>query len=349
MRCPGRSGRSGPELALEALLGLVDGALVGAGGEVLPAAVGRPRTRCRPAPRALTALAAWAERGVQDRAGGDAGEDALELEQLADPAYGVARADREPRVDQRRRRTARGRSPRRGCAGRRPARRTAARRRRSCTSGLCSRKNRPTPISVPVVPRPATKWVTVGQVGQDLGAGALVVRERRWPGCRTGRASPSRGAPRRAAWPTRTASLEPPAAGEEMISAPHIAQQLAALARRCSPASRRPSGSPRAWPPSPARCRCCPTSARGSCSRAAAAPSFSASSIIRSAGRSLIEPVGLRSSSLAHSRTSARRRQPRQPDQRRTADRVEQVVVAHHAEPSAAGDRRAARRRCRRR
>src|SRR5690349_3740660 len=33
-------------------------------------------------------------------------------------------------------------------------------------------------------------------------------------------------------------------------------------------------------------------------------PSLSASSIIRSAGRSLMEPVGLRSSSLAHSRTS---------------------------------------------
>ena len=33
-------------------------------------------------------------------------------------------------------------------------------------------------------------------------------------------------------------------------------------------------------------------------------PDFSASSIIRSAGRSLIEPVGLRSSSLAQRRTS---------------------------------------------
>ena len=33
-------------------------------------------------------------------------------------------------------------------------------------------------------------------------------------------------------------------------------------------------------------------------------PSFSASSIIFSAGRSLIEPVGLRSSSLAQRRTS---------------------------------------------
>ena len=40
----------------------------------------------------------------------------------------------------RRRRTARGRIPRRGCAGRRPTRRSAVRRPRSATSGLCSRR-----------------------------------------------------------------------------------------------------------------------------------------------------------------------------------------------------------------
>jgi hypothetical protein len=37
---------------------------------------------------------------VQDRAGGDAGEDALELEQLTRTAYGVPRPHREPCVDQ---------------------------------------------------------------------------------------------------------------------------------------------------------------------------------------------------------------------------------------------------------
>src|SRR4051794_41543184 len=37
---------------------------------------------------------------MEDRTGRDAGEDALQLEQLTDPAYGVARTDREARVDQ---------------------------------------------------------------------------------------------------------------------------------------------------------------------------------------------------------------------------------------------------------
>ena len=49
---------SGPELALEPVLGLVDGALVGAGGEVLPAAVADDEGDVGALP-ALTALAAW--------------------------------------------------------------------------------------------------------------------------------------------------------------------------------------------------------------------------------------------------------------------------------------------------
>src|SRR6478672_10557266 len=96
-RAAGRS--SGPELALEAVLGLVDGALVGAGGEVLHASVGHDERDVGALPR-LDRLGGLAERGVQDRPGRDAGEDALELEQLPDPADGVARADREARVDQ---------------------------------------------------------------------------------------------------------------------------------------------------------------------------------------------------------------------------------------------------------
>src|SRR6478735_7317163 len=91
---------SRPELTLEAVLRLVDGALVGAGGEVLPAAVadheGDVGTLA-----GLDRLGCLAEGCVQDRPGGDAREDALLLEQLPDPSYGVTRADREPRVDQR--------------------------------------------------------------------------------------------------------------------------------------------------------------------------------------------------------------------------------------------------------
>src|SRR6476469_4528707 len=97
---PPPAGRLGPELAVEAVLGLVDGALVGAGREVLPAAVADDEGDVGGLPR-LDRLGGLAERGVEDRAGGDAGEDALELEQLAHTAYGVARADREAGVDER--------------------------------------------------------------------------------------------------------------------------------------------------------------------------------------------------------------------------------------------------------
>src|SRR5262245_52098154 len=64
--CPG----SGPELALEAVLSLVDGALVGTGGEVLPAAVG-DHERDVGALAGLDRLRRLGERRVQDRAGRD--------------------------------------------------------------------------------------------------------------------------------------------------------------------------------------------------------------------------------------------------------------------------------------
>ena len=63
-----------------------------------PSATTNAMSARSPGPHGLRGLG---ERGVQDRAGRDAGEDALRLEQLAGAAYGVARADREARVDQR--------------------------------------------------------------------------------------------------------------------------------------------------------------------------------------------------------------------------------------------------------
>ena len=123
--------RSGPELALEAVLGLVEGALVGAGRQVLPAAVahderdvGRPAGLDRLAPR---------------RRAPRAGSPRWRCRRRCPPRSSSSRvrrtASRGPTekrvVEHGRRRTARGRSPRRGCAGRRPARRSAARRRRS--------------------------------------------------------------------------------------------------------------------------------------------------------------------------------------------------------------------------
>ena len=162
---------SGPELALEPLGGLLQRAGVGTGRQVLPAAVAddehhvgplaglqRP---CRPSPARRAGSRRWRcrRRCPPARSG---------------PGSGAARRRRSPRTARSApsRRTAPGRSPRRCCAGRRPARRSAARRRRSGCPGTFSRRNRPAPISVPVVPSPATKWVIVGRSAQDLRPGA---------------------------------------------------------------------------------------------------------------------------------------------------------------------------------
>ena len=68
-------------------------------------------------------------------------------------------------------------------------------------------------------------------------------------------------------------------------------------------------------------------------------PSASATLIMRSAARSLIEPVGLYSSSFAQSRTDSLRRQPRQPYERSMTDRLaERGVPDHERSRSAAGD-----------
>src|SRR3954451_2056943 len=72
---------SRPELALEALLGLVDRALVGPGGQVLPAPVADYENDVRPRAGAH-ALRCLAECRVQNGTGRDAGEDSLRLEQL---------------------------------------------------------------------------------------------------------------------------------------------------------------------------------------------------------------------------------------------------------------------------
>ena len=102
-----------------------------------------------------------AEGRVQDRAGRYAGEDALALHQLAGAGW-RPRGRRRTGSPAGRRRGARDeassmlRSPYTSSSYRGSAAIT-------CTSGLCSRRNRETPISVPVVPRPATKRVIDGR------------------------------------------------------------------------------------------------------------------------------------------------------------------------------------------
>src|SRR4051794_2128473 len=96
---PGGALHSCPELTLEGLLGLVDRALVGAGGQVLPAAVGHHERDVGALARPHR-LGGLGEGGMEDGARRDAGEDPLAVEQLAHPAHGVAGPDREPGVDQ---------------------------------------------------------------------------------------------------------------------------------------------------------------------------------------------------------------------------------------------------------
>src|SRR4051812_4998929 len=92
-------GRLGPELALECGLGFVDRSGVGAGGEVLPAAV-----RLDQHDLGLRTVACGAfglsNRGMQDRARRYPGEDAFLLDELSRTANRVTAANRERGVDE---------------------------------------------------------------------------------------------------------------------------------------------------------------------------------------------------------------------------------------------------------
>src|SRR3954471_3688406 len=75
-------GASGPELAVERGLRLGESAGVGTRREVLPTAVAHDETHIGPLPL-LGGTSGDAERRVQDRAGRDADEHALVVQQLA--------------------------------------------------------------------------------------------------------------------------------------------------------------------------------------------------------------------------------------------------------------------------
>ena len=245
-----------------------------------------------------------AERGVQDRAGRDAGEDALALDQLAGAADGVVRADREPGVEQRRV-VELGDEALVDVAQAVDQLAVARLGGDDLDARACARAGSgATPISVPVVPRPGDEVGDRRQVGEDLRAGAVVVRLRRSPGCRTGRASPSPSCS--AASSLATAHGLVRAAGGRRgddLRAVHL-QQLAPLDRGVL---RHHADQPVAALPGDHRQRDAGVAAgrledRGA--RAAAARPSRPPRSSRCAARSLIEPVGLWSSSLAHSRTS---------------------------------------------
>src|SRR4051812_11354749 len=85
---------SGPELALERGRRILQRTAVGAGREVLPAAVADDEADVGVATGG-DLLVGDTERGVQDRAGRDAREDAFALHQLAGAVDGVLRPDGE--------------------------------------------------------------------------------------------------------------------------------------------------------------------------------------------------------------------------------------------------------------
>src|SRR6266496_3903994 len=86
-------GWSGPEVAVQASGGFVDGAAVGAGGEVLPAGVGDDEDHVGAVTRG-GGFFGYGQGGVQDGAGRDAGEDTFRFEELAGAAQRVVGADR---------------------------------------------------------------------------------------------------------------------------------------------------------------------------------------------------------------------------------------------------------------
>ena len=219
------------------------------------------------------AFAGHAQSRVQRTAGGDAREDPLLVEQFPGPAQRVAGTTPRSGWSAPTRRTARARSPRRCCAARRRARRTAARRPRSDTPGTCSRRYRPTPMSVPVVPSPATKCVMPGRSASSSGPGGLVVRpgvrlvavlvEHHPVGVLGGQPA---GHPDRLVGPARSGR------GDDLGA--RTSPAAAGARPRCSPASRRSSGSRAGARPWPGRSRCSPRWAPGWWTRARAGRPF---------------------------------------------------------------------------
>ena len=234
-------------------------------------------------------------------------------------------------VEHRRDRRSAARTRRRGCAGPAPAHPTGGSTATTCTSGFCSFRYRPTPISVPLVPRPATNTSTSGQSRQISGPVRLVVRERVRGVAVLEQAARSSGSSARdllghadravAALLARrqrdlgAEDLEQLAALDRHVLGHHDAQRVAAQLRD----QREPDAGV-------ARRR---LEDRGARLQRAVAPRRARPSC--SAMRSFDEPPGFWPSSLAQMRTSGFGRQRVHADERRVADQPEDVVVACHA------------------
>jgi hypothetical protein len=100
-----------------------------------------------------------------------------------------------------------------------------------------------------------------------------------------------------------TALFDPPAAGEKMISAPYIRSRSTRSLDTFSGITQT-SRYPRSFATMASAMPVLPLVGSRMVSPARSRPASSAARTIHSAGRSLTLPVGLRSSSLAHNRTS---------------------------------------------
>ena len=148
-RRPGSPPDGAPHRALDV------GRVPEVGGQVLPAAVGEHAHD-----DALVELVREPERRVDDRARGDAAEDALALEQEPEAGRRPRRSTRAASGRASRRRGSAARSRPRASAGPSPRRPAAARPPRRRRRGSDSRSRSPAPMSVPPVPRPATRTST---------------------------------------------------------------------------------------------------------------------------------------------------------------------------------------------
>ncbi len=93
-RAPRGNEKLRPELAVERFLGLGERAAVGAGGEIFPATIGDQEGHVGAPPR-LDRLVRDIERRMQDRARGEAREEAFDLDELPGTQHRVAGADGE--------------------------------------------------------------------------------------------------------------------------------------------------------------------------------------------------------------------------------------------------------------
>ena len=188
------------------------------------------------------AFAAMPSAACSDRPGREAGEEPLVVEQLTHPAHRVARPDR---VARREHRLVVELGHEALVEVAQPVDQLAVARlgRHDLDARHLLAQEPPDTHQRPGGAETGHEVGDRGQVGQDLRARWSRSATRRWPGCRTGRASPSRGGRRRAPWPPAPPRSTRPRPATTRSRRP-TSPAAGAARPRCWPASRTPAGSP---------------------------------------------------------------------------------------------------------